>query len=157
MVMGLAFKAADLGHATLDWSQHLDWSLRISEEYYQQGEDERNLGIPVSPLCDRADHRNYARTQSGFLQFVVAPLVEELMELDDTGLIGMEMMTKLLFNKQKWESMAEGKKTAEIPVAVSSSKIAPMLWTSFAFTVSLRSRSIPDLIIEATPAIIARL
>lgn len=106
MVMGLAFKAADLGHATLDWSQHLDWSLRISEEYYQQGEDEKSLGIPMSPLCDRAEHHNYARTQAGFLQFVVAvslrfhlmminvtffnqqPLVEELMELDDTGMIG---------------------------------------------------------------------
>eukprot|EP01053_Blabericola_migrator_P002266 Blabericola_migrator_1__2265@NODE_1626_length_4142_cov_67_299877_g1059_i0_p1_GENE_NODE_1626_length_4142_cov_67_299877_g1059_i0NODE_1626_length_4142_cov_67_299877_g1059_i0_p1_ORF_typecomplete_len383_score59_53PDEase_I/PF00233_19/1_6e61HD/PF01966_22/0_055Phosducin/PF02114_16/1_5_NODE_1626_length_4142_cov_67_299877_g1059_i012442392 len=72
MVMQLAFKAADLGHATLDWTQHLDWSLRLSEEYYQQGEDEIALGVPVSPLCDRAEHRNYAKTQAGFIQFVVA-------------------------------------------------------------------------------------
>lgn len=67
------------------------------------------------------------------------------------------MMTKLLFNQQKWESLAEAKKTADIPVSVTSSKIAPTLWTNFAFTVSLKSRSVQDLVIEATPALIARL
>lgn len=34
--MTLVFKAADLGHAALEWSQHLEWSLRLTEEYYQQ-------------------------------------------------------------------------------------------------------------------------
>lgn len=36
MVLTLVFKSADLGHSTLDWSQHLEWSLRLAEEYYQQ-------------------------------------------------------------------------------------------------------------------------
>lgn len=69
--MSLAFKAADLGHACLDWSQHLEWAFRLCEEYYQQGDEEAKLSVPVSPLCDRNEHRNFARTQAGFIQFVV--------------------------------------------------------------------------------------
>lgn len=35
-VAQLCVKAADLGHGLVDWKQHVEWSSRITEEFYQQ-------------------------------------------------------------------------------------------------------------------------
>jgi hypothetical protein len=32
----MCLKCADLGHTMVDWDQHIDWSLRVVEEFYQQ-------------------------------------------------------------------------------------------------------------------------
>lgn len=64
-------KMADLSHALVDWPQHLEWSLRVTEEFYQQGAEEANLQVPMSPLCDSSLHAEFAKSQGGFLQFVV--------------------------------------------------------------------------------------
>jgi hypothetical protein len=29
-------KCADLSHEFVEWDQHLDWELRLAEEFYQQ-------------------------------------------------------------------------------------------------------------------------
>eukprot|EP01054_Gregarina_sp_Poly1_P008926 Gregarina_sp_Poly_1__8925@NODE_53_length_17536_cov_99_000057_g45_i0_p3_GENE_NODE_53_length_17536_cov_99_000057_g45_i0NODE_53_length_17536_cov_99_000057_g45_i0_p3_ORF_typecomplete_len756_score94_71PDEase_I/PF00233_19/8_8e66HD/PF01966_22/1_4e04HD/PF01966_22/0_036DUF1053/PF06327_14/0_098DUF1053/PF06327_14/4_7e037TMRDISM_7TM/PF07695_11/167TMRDISM_7TM/PF07695_11/18_NODE_53_length_17536_cov_99_000057_g45_i063408607 len=86
MILRLCMKMADLSHALVDWQQHMDWSLRVTEEFYQQGEQEKSLGMPISPLCDRGTHKEFAKSQTGFLQFVVIPLANELGEVDETGL-----------------------------------------------------------------------
>lgn len=36
-----------------------------------QGEEELRLGYPMSPLCDRSKHGEYAKSQKGFIEFVV--------------------------------------------------------------------------------------
>lgn len=36
LVIRMCIKCADLSHALVDWRQHLDWSLRVVEEFYQQ-------------------------------------------------------------------------------------------------------------------------
>lgn len=104
MLLTMLFKAADLGHVALDWDQHLEWSLRLAEEFYQQGEHEERLGLSISPLCNRSKHGSYAKTQAGYIHFVVVvslqfsvwniyqksdsfskPLMEELAELVNDG------------------------------------------------------------------------
>eukprot|EP01054_Gregarina_sp_Poly1_P004702 Gregarina_sp_Poly_1__4701@NODE_250_length_10686_cov_97_967134_g219_i0_p5_GENE_NODE_250_length_10686_cov_97_967134_g219_i0NODE_250_length_10686_cov_97_967134_g219_i0_p5_ORF_typecomplete_len216_score25_45PDEase_I/PF00233_19/2_6e32_NODE_250_length_10686_cov_97_967134_g219_i082648 len=114
----LAIKGGDLAHCSLDWMQHLEWSLRKAEESYQQGAEEEKLGIVVSPLCSRNEHVNYPKVQSGFIQYVVSPLVEEICTIDSSRELSMEMMTKLFFNKQKWDILKEAGRTEEIPSAI---------------------------------------
>lgn len=36
-----------------------------------QGDEEENLGVAVSPLCSRGSHADFAKSQKGFLEFVV--------------------------------------------------------------------------------------
>lgn len=55
----------------VDWKYHIQWSLRVTEEFYQQGAEEAKRGVPVSPLCDRTTHSDFAKSQKGFLEFVV--------------------------------------------------------------------------------------
>lgn len=36
-----------------------------------QGEEEAQLGLPKSPLCERSQHNELAKSQKGFIEFVV--------------------------------------------------------------------------------------
>lgn len=47
-------KAADIGHSAKSWDLHERWSLRISEEFFRQGDSEKAKGLPISVYCDRS-------------------------------------------------------------------------------------------------------
>jgi hypothetical protein len=76
----LCLKAGDLGHGALNWSLHVPWSTRIVQEFYAQGDEERRLGLPISALCDKKDADNLAKSQKGFLDFVVTPMMQVMSE-----------------------------------------------------------------------------
>lgn len=71
MVVKQCLKAADLSHAFMPWNIHLHWSLRVAEEFYQQGDEEQSRGFPVSPLCVRSELSDLPKSQAGFITFVV--------------------------------------------------------------------------------------
>lgn len=49
------------------------WSLRVIEEFFAQGDREKEEGLPVTPLCDRLT-TSLPASQINFLEFIVAPL-----------------------------------------------------------------------------------
>ncbi len=49
----MALKCADLGHVAAPLPLHLKWVQALEHEFFLQGDRERALGLPVSPLCDR--------------------------------------------------------------------------------------------------------
>mmetsp|Transcript_76009 Transcript_76009/g.211158 ORF Transcript_76009/g.211158 Transcript_76009/m.211158 type:complete len:925 (+) Transcript_76009:139-2913(+) len=86
--MCVMFRAADIGHSAKSWPVHVEWSTRVSEEFHRQGDAERRLGLPISPLCNR-DGFVLSSSQTGFLQFVCLPTwvviarFESMLKLDD--------------------------------------------------------------------------
>jgi len=58
---------------TLQISDH--WTALLRDEFFQQGEAEKSLGLPFSPLCDRETVK-FASSQVGFMQFIVRPTFE---------------------------------------------------------------------------------
>lgn len=74
MSLSICLKCADVAHGTKELSLHKRWSRRILEEFFAQGDREKKAGIPVSPLCGRTNL--VAKSQEGFLNFVVKPLFE---------------------------------------------------------------------------------
>jgi 3'5'-cyclic nucleotide phosphodiesterase len=46
----------------------------VLEEFFMQGDMEKNEGLPVSPMCDRATV-SVPMSQINFIEFVVAPLM----------------------------------------------------------------------------------
>eukprot|EP00917_Polyrhabdina_sp_WS-2016_P015124 GHVP01032965.1.p1 GENE.GHVP01032965.1~~GHVP01032965.1.p1 ORF type:complete len:843 (+),score=142.93 GHVP01032965.1:5315-7843(+) len=123
MLYKLCIKMADIGHATVDWGQHLEWSWRVSEEFFQQGDEEFALGLPISPLCDRKAEQSFAKSQKGFLEFVVLPLVQELVLVDPgTGFIQDVLLHNLDQNKEKWISIQESGKQLKIPQEILDTK-----------------------------------
>ena len=73
--MQLCIKCGDVGHPSRPLSLHLEWSKRICEEFYLQGDRERSRGVRVSPLCDRnVPASSYPQGQIGFINFVSKPV-----------------------------------------------------------------------------------
>eukprot|EP00928_Gymnodinium_smaydae_P028275 TRINITY_DN21602_c0_g5_i1.p1 TRINITY_DN21602_c0_g5~~TRINITY_DN21602_c0_g5_i1.p1 ORF type:complete len:1049 (-),score=212.94 TRINITY_DN21602_c0_g5_i1:224-3298(-) len=50
------------------------WAWRVLDEFFEQGDEEKSLGITVGMLNDR-DKVNRPGSQHGFINFLVAPLV----------------------------------------------------------------------------------
>eukprot|EP00057_Strongylocentrotus_purpuratus_P009454 XP_011663928.1 PREDICTED: uncharacterized protein LOC589178 isoform X1 [Strongylocentrotus purpuratus] len=73
LVCQMCIKLADISGPTKIKDLHCNWTYRISEEFYEQGDDERNLGLTVSPYMDR-NAPQLAKLQEGFINHLVAPL-----------------------------------------------------------------------------------
>lgn len=84
-VFSMFFRSADIGHSAKNWELHQEWSARVTEEFHQQGDEEKQLGLKVSPLCER-DGFKLAAAQVGFLQFVCLPTWRELSKLEEGSL-----------------------------------------------------------------------
>ena len=53
------------------------WTDRCLDEFFEQGDKERNMGVPISPNCDRNTVKR-PDSQIGFIKFVVKPAYEVL-------------------------------------------------------------------------------
>jgi hypothetical protein len=70
MLLQIAIKCADIGHAAKEVELHEKWSLLIVEEFYNQGDTEKEEGLPVSMFCDR-EKTDLSGSQSGFITNLV--------------------------------------------------------------------------------------
>ena len=52
-VMSFVLHSADVAHPTKAWDLHKEWTARCMEEFFNQGDREKEMGLDVSPLCDR--------------------------------------------------------------------------------------------------------
>uniref|UniRef100_A0A4W3J5Q7 Phosphodiesterase n=1 Tax=Callorhinchus milii TaxID=7868 RepID=A0A4W3J5Q7_CALMI len=79
-VMSLMLHAADISHPAKTWHLHYRWTMSLMEEFFRQGDNEADLGLPFSPLCDRQSTM-VARSQIGFIDFIVEPTFSVLTDL----------------------------------------------------------------------------
>ena len=62
LVMQMIIKLADINGPCKRHDLHIQWTHRIAEEFYEQGDDEARLGMPISPFMDRR-HSQLAKLQ----------------------------------------------------------------------------------------------
>jgi cAMP-specific phosphodiesterase 4/calcium/calmodulin-dependent 3',5'-cyclic nucleotide phosphodiesterase len=53
---------------------------RVTDEFFAQGDQEKSMGLPASPMCDR-DTANIPNMQLGFIDFIVAPFFGTLFKI----------------------------------------------------------------------------
>ncbi len=63
-ILHIALKCADLGNPCRPWNLSKRWSEQICSEFYRQGDYERQLNIPITPICNR-QNTTIARIQTG--------------------------------------------------------------------------------------------
>lgn len=80
--LSVMFRAADISHSAKRWDLHQEWSLRVVQEFHDQGDEEKRLGLPVTPLCDREGFV-LSKSQAGFLQFICLPTWHELARFEE--------------------------------------------------------------------------
>merc|ERR1719230_1859038 len=74
LILQLIMHQADISNSTKPFEICRAWSARVLEEFFAQGDKEKELGIPVQMLNDR-EKVNKPHSQIGFIDFVIAPLL----------------------------------------------------------------------------------
>uniref|UniRef100_A0A8C4RAM2 Phosphodiesterase n=1 Tax=Eptatretus burgeri TaxID=7764 RepID=A0A8C4RAM2_EPTBU len=73
LVSQICIKLADINGPAKSKELHLKWTEGIMGEFYQQGDEEVTLGLPVSPFMNRASPA-LAQLQESFISHIVRPL-----------------------------------------------------------------------------------
>ncbi|XP_034669157.1 calcium/calmodulin-dependent 3',5'-cyclic nucleotide phosphodiesterase 1 isoform X4 [Drosophila subobscura] len=71
-VLSLVLHCSDISHPAKQWGVHQRWTMLLLEEFFRQGDLEKELGLPFSPLCDR-NNTLVAESQICFIDFIVEP------------------------------------------------------------------------------------
>eukprot|EP00899_Mesostigma_viride_P005218 jgi/Mesvir1/14698/Mv05355-RA.1 len=103
LLMQVALKVADIGHAAKKLDIHRKWTDAITEEFYLQGDKERAAGLKVSPFMDR-ENNNLAKSQLGFFSFIALPLFQAWVEIFPNSQPILEEVTA---NIKYWENLRD--------------------------------------------------
>ena len=93
---------SDLSNPTKPLEIYRVWVERITEEFFLQGDQERQAGLDISPMCDR-NNATTEKSQVGFISYIVHPLWETWAELVYPD--AQEILTTLENNRQVYQPL----------------------------------------------------
>ncbi|CAL8343848.1 unnamed protein product [Merluccius merluccius] len=93
---------ADLSNPTKSLDLYQQWTNRIMEEFFHQGDRERERGMEISPMCDKHT-ASVERTQVGFIDYIVHPLWETWADLVHPD--AQDILDTLEDNRNWYQSM----------------------------------------------------
>jgi len=103
MIANAMLHCSDIGNQFKPWELAHKLAFLVLDEYFAQGDKEKELGIPVQILNDR-EKVTIATSQIGFSEFMLAPMIEAMVllfpQLD-------ELAMNLGKNIQKWQDTWE--------------------------------------------------
>ncbi|KAK9822894.1 hypothetical protein WJX74_001716 [Apatococcus lobatus] len=102
LIVQVALKCADLGHLAAPHQVHKRWVNDLTEEFFQQGDQERARGMKVSPLMDRNETAGLTKSQVGFFEIVAMPLFRGYVEFVPAA---QPMLDGVKANYQYWHSV----------------------------------------------------
>lgn len=109
--MNFILHVADIAHPAKPWEIELKWSNLIFQEFFNQGDREKSMNLPVSFLCDR-ETTIIPKSQVGFIKNIIMPTFN----LITVFLPNTEALTNYInLNLDKWneEDLLETKKKEE--------------------------------------------
>lgn len=116
-IMELVLHCSDISNPFKPFKLCAKWADLVVEEFCLQGDKEKELGVEVSPMCDR-DQINLCNMQMGFIEFVVAPLIIAFVNIfPPLHEIGSNMLNNFQSwgEKRKLDIMSDIKSTADKP------------------------------------------
>jgi hypothetical protein len=103
---------ADLAHNTRLFQISLKWVELLSEEFWRQGDLEKEKNLPISFLCDR-ENTNVPQSQKGFISGFILPTFECLYNIFPTLKFTVENANH---NLKEWQKLIdEGRKRGWTP------------------------------------------
>ncbi|KAG2425825.1 hypothetical protein HXX76_013450 [Chlamydomonas incerta] len=110
LTLQIALKCADIGHLGESLEVHKKWLSNLEEEFFRQGDRERELGLPISPLFDRSK-QGVSKSQVGFYDFVALPLVHAL----SSAFPGTQQLMRCFLNNYNHWRQVDGQPPVEPP------------------------------------------
>uniref|UniRef100_A0AC34GQX8 Phosphodiesterase n=1 Tax=Panagrolaimus sp. ES5 TaxID=591445 RepID=A0AC34GQX8_9BILA len=118
-------KFADINSPAKPYQLHRQWTERICQEFYEQGDEEKRRRMPLSPYMDR-NEPDVAKLQDSFIAHIVNPLA---VALNEAGLLPVlpgleepELIINLKHNHQKWLLEIEAAQSAAAATTSSSNQ-----------------------------------
>lgn len=104
LVLKMILHTCDVSNPAKDRELMLRWTDRVVEEFFVQGDLEKQLSLPVSPFMDR-DTIVLKKMQVGFADFIVTPLFSVWSQI----LAGVNAgpYKVLLSNREFWAALSE--------------------------------------------------
>ncbi|XP_026524122.1 cGMP-inhibited 3',5'-cyclic phosphodiesterase B isoform X1 [Notechis scutatus] len=90
LICQICIKLADINGPAKIRDLHLKWTEGIINEFYEQGDEEANLGLPISPFMNRHSPQ-LAKLQDSFITDIVGPLCNSY---DAAGLLPGQWIEK---------------------------------------------------------------
>ncbi|XP_034756718.1 cAMP-specific 3',5'-cyclic phosphodiesterase 7B-like isoform X2 [Etheostoma cragini] len=103
-MLQIALKCADVCNPCRFWELSKQWSERVCEEFYRQGDLERKFDFEISPQCNQQVD-SVPDIQIGFISYIVEPLFEEWHRFTEPSLLSQNMMAHLYKNKARWSCL----------------------------------------------------
>uniref|UniRef100_A0A4W3H643 Phosphodiesterase n=1 Tax=Callorhinchus milii TaxID=7868 RepID=A0A4W3H643_CALMI len=101
-VMRNMVHCADLSNPTKPLELYRQWTDRILEEFFRQGDRERERGMEISPMCDKHT-ASVEKSQVGFIDYIVHPLWETWADLVHPD--AQDILDTLEDNRDWYQSM----------------------------------------------------
>ncbi|XP_078253595.1 high affinity 3',5'-cyclic-AMP phosphodiesterase 7A isoform X5 [Rhinoraja longicauda] len=101
----IALKCADISNPCRAWELSKQWSEKVSQEFFHQGDIERRYKLDISKLCDRRTE-TIGNIQIGFITYVVKPLFVEWSRFTNSTL-SQTMLGHLSLNNASWKGLLQ--------------------------------------------------
>ncbi|KRZ10493.1 putative 3',5'-cyclic phosphodiesterase pde-3 [Trichinella zimbabwensis] len=115
----MIMKLSDVNSASKPADLHNIWTEKILQEFFEQGDEEKQLNLPISDYMDR-ESCNIAELQGSFMNHVVSPLLNalfqaELLPVDEkTG--RCELLENFSTNLYYWRQALEKNTQLTLPI-----------------------------------------
>ncbi|XP_049510369.1 cAMP-specific 3',5'-cyclic phosphodiesterase 7B isoform X1 [Panthera uncia] len=103
-MLQIALKCADICNPCRIWEMSKQWSERVCEEFYRQGDLEQKFELEISPLCNQQKD-SIPSIQIGFMTYIVEPLFREWARFTGNSTLSENMLSHLSHNKAQWKSL----------------------------------------------------
>lgn len=120
-ILQISLKCADISNPCRPWEISKKWSQKVCEEFFRQGDYERQLNLPVTSLCDRYS-TSVPKIQVGFFKFVVTPLFDQWHRFLDSKLSN-KMMYFLKYNQVQWDKRVAAELAEETRTEMSDAEV----------------------------------
>ncbi|ETO24128.1 3'5' cyclic nucleotide phosphodiesterase [Reticulomyxa filosa] len=118
-ILGAAIHICDVSNPTKELKACTQWADRIMQEFFNQGDKEKALGLPVSPMMDK-ETASLASGQIGFIRFIVAPIFEVFCDIIPELKPWSQVMQ---LNLEHWETTHKQQKNVRTQKRISKSKL----------------------------------
>eukprot|EP00727_Mastigamoeba_balamuthi_P013893 m51a1_g9126 putative high affinity cgmp-specific 3 -cyclic phosphodiesterase 9a-like (149) ;mRNA; f:2749-3195 len=100
-LMQMLIKASDVNNIAKPAPVYAEWTSLVLQEFFMQGDREKEMGMPVSAFMDRTQP-NVGKSQVGFIEFVGMPLFASLCNF--IGSRSKAALENLTQNLKKWKA-----------------------------------------------------
>lgn len=104
LAMKLVIKCADISNPARPKCIYQKWVDCVMEEFFQQGDKEKQLSLPVSSFMDR-ETTHIPKCQLGFIQYICLPTFTALTEQFPTA---SQPLSHLQANMAEWKQQLDG-------------------------------------------------